>query len=128
MARIGMLKLFGVMLLLCGSASADAPKWTYSNTSSTKATLTEVLPEGSTDVAWVFNFNPSAGMLTKGTFGTSQTIDLRAEVMPEGAPAIKSIGDSTFKSCTTLKEVLLPNTLTSIGAGVFRYCSALEKN
>ena len=42
------------------------------------------------------------------------------------APYITSIGFSVFNSCTSLKNVSMPNTLTSIGNNAFLGCTSLK--
>ena len=39
---------------------------------------------------------------------------------------IRVIGDDAFRSCTKLKELTIPNTVTLIGSRAFSYCSTLE--
>lgn len=147
MSQIRMLKLFGVMLLLCGLAAAEAQKWTYEGT-----TLTEILSEEDQTagkVPWTFTL--SKGVLSRNTktqpLGSNTELDLRAEVMQEGTPSIVSIsanlrgatleyvyfpetlttiGDSVFRECKSLKEVVLPMSVTAIGGTAFRDCSALK--
>ena len=40
---------------------------------------------------------------------------------------VTSIDPGTFQNCTTLKEIILPETLGSIGDGAFSGCSSLER-
>lgn len=42
-------------------------------------------------------------------------------------PKISTINDSAFLSCTSLKELELPNTITSIGQNAFQNCSGMKK-
>ena len=42
-----------------------------------------------------------------------------------GTPAVKTIGDRAFNSCSALTAFTVPATVTSIGASAFAYCSEL---
>lgn len=48
--------------------------------------------------------------------------------MPDGANGVKSIKDDAFSSCVKLKDITLPNSLTSIGEGAFADCNKLKYN
>ena len=39
---------------------------------------------------------------------------------------VKTIGEGAFRMCTTLKEIILPSLIQSIGYEAFTYCSNLE--
>lgn len=39
--------------------------------------------------------------------------------------SLKSIGESAFARCSGIIEILIPNSITSIGAGAFMYCTNL---
>ena len=43
-------------------------------------------------------------------------------VIPDG---VSSIGDFTFRNCTSLNSVIIPNSVTSIGECAFDVCSSL---
>lgn len=42
------------------------------------------------------------------------------------ATGLESIGDSAFRSCTSLKEIAIPDTVTELPELTFGYCTALE--
>ena len=55
--------------------------------------------------------------------------DVEKVVVPStynGKP-VKKIADNAFKSCYKLKEVTLPDGITTIGANAFNFCSRLEE-
>ncbi len=43
-----------------------------------------------------------------------------------GCSKLLSIGDNAFNGCSSMKNAILPNSLTTIGAAAFAYCYALE--
>ena len=109
-----------VVAAACGVLSASAEvKWSYEGT-----TLTEILPEGSTDTPWVFSL-PSSGK-TAGqlqiptTVGTSTHLDFGEGTLPEGAPEITSFATKIFYNNKTIKTIVLPETLVSFGSQAFQ--------
>lgn len=51
-------------------------------------------------------------------------VEIPAEI--EGLP-VKSIGDSAFYYCRSLKKIIIPNSVTVIGENAFFYCDGLER-
>lgn len=49
------------------------------------------------------------------------------EVTIPNSPSITSIGSNAFAGCTTLRKIIIPNTVTTIGAGCFSGCTSLEE-
>ena len=52
-----------------------------------------------------------------------QIEDFKEVLIPD---SVKSIGSWAFKNCTSLKSVNIPNSVTSIGSNVFRDCTSLK--
>lgn len=77
----------------------------------------EVVVPGSVVRVWSNAFQSNSG-LTKVTFEKSET---SFEILEDTADY-----QGAFGSCKVLKEVVLPNGLTSIPSGLFYSCSALE--
>ncbi len=48
------------------------------------------------------------------------------EVIFENNSNLKSIGNCTFNSCTSLQSVTLPNSITSLGSDTFNSCTSLQ--
>ena len=44
----------------------------------------------------------------------------------EGKP-VTEIGENAFQACTSLEEIVIPDTVTSIGRTAFSYCDSLEE-
>ena len=124
-------KVRGFVCLVAAIAALGAwaeVKWNYAQTSATKATLTEILPDGATYTAWVFNLNPSTGVLTKGTLGTGPVLDLRRETLPDGVPAFTGEFPKTYNDsgCSTCEEVYIPEGVASVAKSCFRLWTALK--
>ena len=81
-----LLTAMAIAVLLPWMATGEV-RWNYAGT-----TLTEILPEGSTNTASVYTLT-SGGALSKVTHGNTPMLDFRASAMPEGTPAIVSIND-----------------------------------
>ena len=109
-----------VVAAACGVLSASAEvKWSYEGT-----TLTEILPEGSTDTPWQMKVT-AAGALSKIQFGTSKHLDLSDEALPSGV-SIVSIGQQAFQA-STVESIVYPTTLKTFGANCWYQCSKLTK-
>ena len=57
--------------------------------------------------------------LSEGAFSESslKLIDLSS--------SLRTIGDYCFQNCSSLESIVIPNTVTSVGAGILRGCSSL---
>ena len=79
-----------------------------------------------TDGYWAFNASGSAGALTISSIrqqaGGLSLLDLRKGT---GGSGVTAIGGSVFDGNTLLKEVRLPDNVTTIGNYAFRNCLAL---
>ena len=58
----------------------------------------------------------------EGTVFSDMT-NLKEIILPD---TLDTIGDNTFENCTSLTEITLPDNLRRIGSGAFRGCSALK--
>lgn len=105
-----LLTAMAIAVLLPWMATGEV-RWNYAGT-----TLTEILPEGSTNTASVYTLT-SGGALSKVTHGNTAMLDFRASAMPEGTPAIVSISD--IRQNYACKTVYLPDTLTSLAVCAF---------
>ena len=80
-----------------------------------------------TDGYWAFNASGSAGALTISSIrqqaGGLSLLDLRKGT---GGSGVKVIGASVFSGNKLLKEVRLPDNLTTIGQYAFQNCSVLK--
>lgn len=52
--------------------------------------------------------------------------DIESITIPEGAKYLSGSVDGTFEGCDNLKEVILPNTIETIGSKAFFGCGSLE--
>lgn len=52
--------------------------------------------------------------------------DIESITIPEGAKYLSGSVDGTFEGCDNLKEVILPNTVETIGSKAFFGCGSLE--
>ena len=105
-----LLTAMAIAVLLPWMATGEV-RWNYAGT-----TLTEILPEGSTNTASVYTLT-SGGALSKVTHGNTPMLDFRASAMPEGTPAIVSIND--IRQNYACETVYLPDTLTSLATYAF---------
>ena len=51
---------------------------------------------------------------------------LEEVVLPEGLTTIGEAGSGVFQSCTALKNIVIPESVTVLGKGTFQECSSLE--
>ena len=51
---------------------------------------------------------------------------LEEVVLPEGLTTIGEVGSGVFQSCTALKNIVIPESVTVLGKGTFQECSSLE--
>ena len=86
--------------------------------------ITKVVSEDGTEV--VLGSIVENGVVRRGVAGTEENTTITKAVVGEG---ITTLYDRTFRRFYALEEVELPNTLTTIGAtgsGVFQSCTALK--
>ncbi len=88
-----------------------------STESPTTPTTPQPIPEG-----LVYTVSDAAVTVTDYN-GTATSIEIPSQI--EGKP-VTAIDDDAFRNCDTLEEVLLPETLQSIGSRVFYGCDSLE--
>ena len=56
-----------------------------------------------------------------------ETVIIQEKVNEDGTrEGVTKIGDYAFESCTSLKNIEIPETVTSIGSTCFGSCTALE--
>ena len=48
---------------------------------------------------------------------------LKSIIIPK---SVKSIGHGAFDKCNSLSSLVIPNTVTSVGYGIFQYCKNLQ--
>lgn len=60
-------------------------------------------------------------------YGTFQDCISLEEVIFEENSSLTTIGSYTFKGCTSLTNIVLPNTVTTLGQASFSGCSSLSK-
>ena len=61
--------------------------------------------------------------LYKTTYKFKDCTSLKEVIIPN---SVESIGDRAFRGCTNLKEVNIPNSVKSIGDEAFKDCSSLQ--
>lgn len=86
---------------------------------------TVTLPSTLTTLGSEFYYNPPFGPTCETGLFEGCT-NLRS-VNFEDLTNLTSIGDCTFKDCTSLESVFLPNTLETMGSRIFINCSSLSK-
>jgi hypothetical protein len=113
-----MKKLTVALLALAAPlATALAGTWTYSG-DATDGTLSH------DSTPWVLQVSRSGNDLTVTAawiFGTS----LPLSDTVSGGLSVTSIGDSAFRDCTDLTDVMIPSTVISIGNAAFSDCTGL---
>ena len=86
--------------------------------------ITKVVSEDGTEV--ILGSMTNDGLVRRGVAGTEENTTIKKAVVGEG---ITTLYDRTFRRFYALEEVVLPSTLTTIGAagsGVFQSCTALK--
>ena len=102
----------------------------FANVGLTTAALTTVPAKTTAVYAWWAEESKAGNFSYSGTDtisitqynGTAKTVVVPAYI---GDAPVKRIGDSAFSGCTGLKNVTIPDGVTSIGAGAFSGCSSL---
>ena len=87
--------------------------------------ITKVVSEDGTEV--VLGSMTDDGLVRRGVAGTEENTTITKAVVGEG---ITTLYDRTFRRFYALETVVLPSTLTTIGAagsGVFQSCTALKE-
>ena len=75
---------------------------------------------------WDFEYellNSNTIEITKYT-GSDKIVKIPESI---GGKDVCYIGWNSFKSCSTVEEVIIPNTVTAIGKWAFSYCDSLKK-
>ena len=86
--------------------------------------ITKVVSEDGTEV--ILGSMTNDGLVRRGVAGTEENTTIKKAVVGEG---ITTLYDRTFRRFYALEEVVLPSTLTTIGAagsGVFQSCTNLK--
>ena len=72
-----------------------------------------------------FSFTGTTGITIQSyNRGAESKVQIPAYI--RGVPVV-AIAENAFENHTWLKEVIVPNTVTTIGAGAFKGCSSIEK-
>ena len=88
--------------------------------------ITKSVSEDGTEVTLGYFFDDNAGLVRRGVVGDEENTTIKKVVVGEG---IATLYDRTFRRFYALEEVVLPSTLTTIGAagsGVFQSCTNLK--
>lgn len=65
------------------------------------------------------------GVLSDGSYEVRECIT-RSETVDRFNTATSSIGESSFEGCSTVRTIIIPDTVTNIGEYAFKNCTALE--
>ena len=88
--------------------------------------ITRTVSENGEEVTLGYFFDDNEGLIRRGVAGDEENTTIKKVVVEEGVAVLY---DRTFRRFYALEEVVLPNTLTTIGAagsGVFQSCSNLK--
>ena len=88
--------------------------------------ITKSVSEDGTEVTLGYFFDDNEGLVRRGVAGDEENTTIKKVVVGEG---IATLYDRTFRRFYALEEVVLPSTLTTIGAagsGVFQSCTNLK--
>ena len=88
--------------------------------------ITKVLSEDGSEVTLGYFLDDNNGLVRRGVVGAEENTTIKKVVVGEG---IATLYDRTFRRFYALEEVVLPSTLTTIGAagsGVFQSCNNLK--
>ena len=97
--------------------------WEASNASVIwKGTL--LVPDNNPKYVYEYDKNTKKGVITKYV-GTDADVNIEQDFKSLGKP-VTEIGDYAFAKNTTLKKVVVPNTVTKIGNNSFYYSNFLE--
>ncbi|MBE7090585.1 MAG: hypothetical protein E7363_01565 [Clostridiales bacterium] len=70
----------------------------------------------------------TATVVHQSSSNIAGSITIPASVTYKGTTyAVTSIGGGAFYNCTSLTEIVIPNSVTSIGSSAFRYCTSLTE-
>lgn len=72
------------------------------------------------------NINPNQKNIGSYAFSNSTSLK-EVEVMDIDKSRLTNIKKNAFEDCTSLKTFILPSSLTTLGASVFKGCTALEE-
>ena len=103
--------------------------WRYDGSGSTKL-ITEIDPPGGGD-PWIITCTPSGFNLTLTgvqQVGTNAVLNLRLPVTDanDAEYAIIAVGANAFKQENAIEDLLLPDTVTSLGNAAFQQCLYIE--
>lgn len=66
---------------------------------------------------------PNRGLAFYSTMGLSENTTLKKVVLPEG---LETIGNSAFAMCSALEEINIPSTVTQLGRWILEGCKSLK--
>ena len=81
------------------------------------------IPNSVINIASTGNVLGQSTSISTYAFGGNKKL---REVIFENNSNLKSIGNSTFSSCTSLQSVTLPNSITNLSSGTFTSCNLLQ--
>ncbi len=109
------------------SPDVNGIRYGFTNSIRTDARgITKVVSEDGTEVTLGYFFDDNNGLIRRGVAGAEENTTIKKVVVEEG---IATLYDRTFRRFYALEEVVLPSTLTTIGAagsGVFQSCTNLK--
>ena len=109
------------------SPDVNGIRYGFTNSVRTDARgITKVVSEDGTEVTLGYFFDDNNGLIRRGVAGAEENTTIKKVIVEEG---IATLYDRTFRRFYALEEVVLPSTLTTIGAagsGVFQSCTNLK--
>ena len=109
------------------SPDVNGIRYGFTNSIRTDARgITKAVSEDGTVVTLGYFFDDNKGLVRRGVAGDEENTTIKKVIVEEG---IATLYDRTFRRYYALEEVVLPSTLTTIGAagsGVFQSCTNLK--